>query len=332
MNFTLSLTMKKPVLQLQHQDRVLLTGSCFTEHMSSRMASGKMRIVANPHGILFNPLSVVQSLNTYIDKKIYTAADLFCLHEIWHSWDFHSRFSHTDQDTALSLMNHSVQEAGAFLRQTQWLVITLGSAFQYFTNQGQEGAATRGVANCHRAPAGWFEKKLLPVADIVLEFKEVLQRLKEINPALQVLFTISPVRHVRDGVIENNRSKARLIEAVHQLAEEEEQCSYFPAYEMVVDVLRDYRFYDSDMVHPNYIATQYVWDQFAHHWIAPEAHQPLSAFQDIQVARQHKVRFPDTREHRKFCADYLQKIDRLAALYPYVDLSEERAYFFRTSG
>lgn len=326
MNFTLPLTIPKAETPIQHHDKILLTGSCFTEHMSSRLESGKMAVLANPGGIMFNPESVAANLRAAMESKVYTAEDIFLLNETWNAWDFHSQFSGIDRETTLDAMNAAVAGASGFLAEARWLIVTLGSAFQYFTT-ALAGEAGRGVANCHRAPGQWFNKQLLHTDTIVATWQALIADLKIFNPQLNIIFTISPVRHVRDGVVDNNRSKARLIEAVHTLTEQFAQCSYFPAYEIVIDILRDHRFYDVDMIHPNYAATQYVWEQFADTWFTADTRKLLARIQDIQIAKHHKVRFPETEAHSKFKASYLQKLTELKTLYPYLDLAEELAYF-----
>lgn len=326
MNFTLPITIPKAQTMIQHHEQVMLTGSCFTEHMSGRLDQSKISVLANPNGILFNPESVADSLSAYLERRPYTSDDLFYKNETWNSWDFHSQFSDTDQAAALSQMNNAVAIAADYLLQADWLIVTLGSAFQYFTT-ALAGEAGRGVANCHRAPGQWFEKKLLPVDTITATWQRLIGQLHQANPKLKIIFTISPVRHVRDGVVDNNRSKARLIEAVHTLTEQYAHCSYFPAYELVIDILRDYRFYDVDMIHPNYAATEYVWDQFVQTYFSTDTQKLLSRLQDIRIARFHKVRFPETEAHSRFKASYLQKLLELKEQFPYLDLAEELDYF-----
>src|SRR5690606_28598596 len=172
------------------------------------------------HGILFNPKSIAQSLRQYLKPQIYTSEHLFQHQEIWNNWDFHSRFSHTNPAQALQQMNQSVADAAAFLPQTDWLFITLGSAYQYVTSASAAGpAAGKAVSNCHRAPAAWLDIQLLSVEEIVADLQLALAEVRECFPEIRVVFTISPVRHARDGLVANNRSKARIIEAVHQLCE-----------------------------------------------------------------------------------------------------------------
>jgi hypothetical protein len=322
MDFALELNipaLKKPIT---YKDNILLIGSCFTEHISDRLQHHKFHVLSNPNGILFNPLSVAQSLDSYIQGRSYRAEELFLLHELWNSWDHHTRFSDVDPAAALQKINESQTAAAQFVAKADWVMITLGSAFQYYL---KEGAVP--VANNHRAPGQWFEKRLLEIDTIVAALSATIADLHLHNPKTQVLFTISPVRHIRDGVIDNNRSKARLIEAVHQLCGRFEQAHYFPAYELVIDILRDYRFYDVDFVHPNYMATSFVWEQFTRSCIGKESQQLMQEVLDIATARSHRPRFPQTQAHRDFCDRYAAKTKELLGKYPYLDLQAELDYF-----
>lgn len=322
MKFTLELDIPPLPTPLHYRDKVLLIGSCFTEHMQERLAQHKFNVLGNPHGILFNPLSVADSLNSYMDQRRYGQEGLFLLNELWNSWAHHTRFSDTDAERALAAINASQDRAAAMIREAGWVMITLGSAFQYYLKENG-----RPVSNNHRAPGQWFEKKLLDIQEITAALSPALTALKTLNPGVQVLLTISPVRHIRDGVVDNNRSKARLLEAVHSLCTEFAFAHYFPAYELVIDVLRDYRYYDIDLVHPNYMATSFVWEHFVSSCIDPAIRPLMKEIQDISIARAHRSRFPETEAHRAFGARYAEKIRVLQIQHPYLDLQSELDYF-----
>lgn len=322
MQFQLSLDIPKLPQPIAYNDKILLIGSCFTEHISDRLSAHKFQTCSNPHGILFNPLSVADSLNSYVSGKLYEANDLFYLNELWNSWGHHTRFSDVQQQLTLEKINASQKEASAFIKEANWVMITLGSAFQYYLKEKDFP-----VANNHRAPAQWFEKRLLTIDEIIAALVQTIHNISSMNPSVQFLFTISPVRHIRDGVVDNNRSKARLIEAVHALCQSTTQAHYFPAYELVIDVLRDYRFYDVDMVHPNYPATQFVWEQFVASCIEDTSKEIMEQVLDIITARNHKTRFPDTDAHRKFLTAYKTKTEILMTKFPVLNLQEEMLYF-----
>jgi hypothetical protein len=322
MQFSLSLDIPSLPAPVIYTDNILLIGSCFTEHIADRLQQHKFRVLSNPNGILFNPISVADSLNSYLNRKTYGTEDLFCLNELWNSWDHHTRFSDTSQQAALDLINQSQAQAADFISNADWVIITLGSAFQYYLRD-----SGRPVSNNHRAPAQWFEKRLLSISEITAALSATLTQLHKTNPTAKVLFTISPVRHIRDGVVDNNRSKARLIEAVHALCALHTATHYFPAYELVIDILRDYRFYDIDMVHPNYLGTSFVWEQFVKSCIDPAITGIMQQVHDLQTARAHRTRFPGTDAHKKFKESYASKTRVLMDKYPYLDLAGELAYF-----
>lgn len=333
MQFQLPIDIKPFGEQISYADPVLLIGSCFTEHIGNALKQVKFRVLQNPHGILFGPDSVCKSLLSYAVNKEYTAADLFQLNEVWNSWQHHSRFSHMDAREALVQINASQQEAHDFLQHAEWLIITLGSSFTYrLTAQADKASEDTGagVANCHRAPAAWFSKELLKTEQIIAMLKDCLSRLSAFNPRLKYIFTVSPVRHIRDGVVENNRSKARLIEAVHEIVSCNDAAWYFPAYELVIDVLRDYRFYDIDLVHPNYPATEFVLEKFAEACIAAPDRQLMEEVKKIMIARRHRAFQPGTKAHQQFLSSHFEKTKALKEKYPFLDLGEELVYFSQT--
>jgi len=321
-DFLLPISIAEPSEKIRYQQKILLAGSCFTEHIGNYLQEVKFNTLQNPNGILFDPLNVAASLVSYIEGRQYQAKDLFFLNELWQSWRHHGVFSDTDQLRCLDKINRSQWTAHAFLKSADWLIITLGSAFSYTLKK--EHLA---VANCHRAPADWFFKKLLSPEEILSAFDEVFYRLLSFNPSLKIIFTVSPVRHIRDGVIENNRSKARLIEAVHHFVNKFERIYYFPAYELVIDVLRDYRFYDKDMVHPNYQATGFVLENFVQYFVEPESARMAEEIKKIGIAFRHRALHPDTEAHQRFLKEQLSKTKDLAGRYPFLDFKQELAHF-----
>ena len=226
------------------------------------MQNLKFDVLQNPNGILYDPVSISSALVSYIENKKFTEDDLFLLDELWHSWQHHSVFSGMNKENVLQNINHSQFEAHQFLKTSSWLIITAGTSYNYQLKKSGEP-----VANCHKAPQDFFEKKLLPVEDIIYNLSTAVSKVQSFNPQLKIIFTISPVRHVRDGVIENNRSKARLIEAIHSVREKTQNVFYFPAYELIIDVLRDYRFYKKDLVHPSGTATEFVFETFCNAFV-----------------------------------------------------------------
>ncbi len=339
MDFMIKADIGKLPQPIQYGDKILLIGSCFTEHIGNSLAGMKFNVLQNPNGILFDPSSVCRSLISYIRPRKYGKEDLFCLHEVWHSWDHHSRFSRTDPDEALAAMNASQDSAHRFLQQAGWLIITLGSSFSYrLTGNAPQACGghpthffeekeMRAVANCHRAPAQWFQKHMLAIDETVSLLDNLYHQLRAFNPRARIIFTVSPVRHLRDGIVENNRSKARLIEAVHHMVEKFEGLYYFPAYELVIDVLRDYRFYDIDLAHPNYTATSFVLEKFTTACIDSASQEIMDEVKKVMTARKHKPFHAATGSHRQFLDTHARKARELMDRYPFLDLKNELDYF-----
>jgi hypothetical protein len=309
-------------------DPILLIGSCFSENMCQYLDQYKFQVAQNPCGILFNPHSVAACLALCQDPSLFSAQDLFEWEGVWHSWSFHGRFSHLNKSTALDNMQNSLQAGQAFLAGAKYLVITLGSAWVHeLTHAAPIENTGQIVANNHKAPAHWFRRRLLKTEEVLAILDQALYKLFKFNPGIQVVFTISPVRHLREGAIDNNRSKAILNQAVHHLVDKFDRLFYFPAYELVVDDLRDYRFYAEDGVHPNYSATQYVWEKFVEACLDKKTQQVLPQIKEIQLAFQHRPLYGATAAHADFLSRFANKTAALQALWPQLDFSKELAYF-----
>lgn len=321
MDFRLEFSPKPFSQKINHRHSLLLVGSCFTENIGTKLKQLKFPVLENPNGILFNPVSIARSVQSYIQNKQYTEADLFYQNESWNSWEHHTRFSHPQKETCLQMINQSQQAAHTFLKQADWLLVTVGSAFVY------ELANSEVVANCHKVPTDKFNKRLLHMDEIKAVLHSMLQAVFAFNPYIKIIFTISPVRHLRDGFVENNRSKAALIQAIHQLVEADERLFYFPAYELVIDDLRDYRFYAEDMVHPNYTATNYVWDKFISTCIDDASQLLMKEINMINAAKNHKPFNPTSEQHKKFLQANLEKVQQLQTHHPSIDFEKERQYF-----
>ena len=338
MNFHLDFTPKPFTTKISHYQKLLLIGSCFTENIGTKLKHHKFEVLENPNCILFNPISITKSVTSYIDNKKYTDKDLFYQNECWNSWEHHSRFSHPDAVQCLKEINQSQQQAHTFLKNADWLMITLGSAFAYTLNfseskteKSKTGLDEAVVANCHKVPTDKFNKKLLALEEITVALQLMLDKLVVLNPSVKIIFTISPVRHLRDGFVENNRSKARLIEVVHSLVGTKENLFYFPAYELVIDDLRDYRFYAEDMVHPNYAATNYVWDKFVATCIDEPAQKLMKEINTINAAKSHKPFNSTSQQHKKFLQLNLERVSELSKQHLYINFEEEKKYFSRSN-
>ena len=324
------LTMRVPALEppIALNDHILLAGSCFTNHMATRLRTLRFTTLENPNGIVFNPASIAHHLQRWFTGQQYTHADLFYHHELWQSWHFHSAFSHPDREVALEGMNRQLMHAHQFLKQANWVVITLGSAFVYQLKDDSLGGQPGQVAaNCHKVPAQHFNHRLLSLVEVTNYLQQIIETVLAAHPQARVIFTISPVRHYREGLVENNRSKGLLHNAVGQVQQQYNRVHYFPAYELVIDDLRDYRFYAEDLVHPNYAATQYVWEQFKEGCLDARCQTWISRFEEVWRAFNHKPFHAQSQQHQQFLAQYAQKTAELQKDFPEQNLEELTAYF-----
>ncbi len=321
MDFRLEFTPKVFNTRINHSHKLFLAGSCFTEQIGSKLAAQKFRIIDNPNGILFNPVSIAKSIISYIEQKQYTTEDLFFQNELWGSWEHHTKFSSLEPDECLLRINRSQSAAHEFLKNADWVLLTLGSAFVYELENREV------VANCHKVPTDKFTKRMLAMEEVVSVLDNLIHRLKHFNPTLRIIFTISPVRHLRDGFVENNRSKATLINTVHKLVGMFQGLFYFPAYELVMDDLRDYRFFAEDMVHPNYAATNYVWEKFIVTCIDEPSQALMKEINTINAAKAHRAFNPASAAHQKFLKANLEKVQQLQQQYNYIDFSAETLFF-----
>lgn len=239
------------------RDKLVFTGSCFSENIAERLRQLRFNIYSQPNGIVFNPASLAQPFIFLRNTAQYTEHDLVQRDSMWFSKYHHGSFYHTSAEDLLQQLNKRQQEFGAYLKTCNTMFVTFGTAWIYTLKETSEI-----VANCHKIPQAQFSKRILEVQEIVEIWQEVIAFLKTYNPKLRIVFTVSPVKHLRDGVVENTISKSILILAIRQLMRQYEHCYYFPAFELVNDDLRDYRFYEQDGAHPNKDAIAYVFDKF----------------------------------------------------------------------
>jgi hypothetical protein len=326
MNLMLTLDPQPAKQSIVYEDKLMLMGSCFSDHIGAKLLEAKFQALYNPTGIVYDPISLAQHLSVIINGKSFESSDLFQHNELWHSWLFHSDFSSTNQEETLNRINEAIVSAASQLKSATYLFMTLGSAYAYVLKDKQVP-----VANCHKAPKEWFDKILLGVEEMVSALQKSIRELKAINPKIQIVFTVSPVKHIRDGIVENNRSKARLIELAHTLSEQEINCSYFPAFELVTDVLRDYRFYATDMAHPNVQAVDFVFDFFCQTYFTKQTQQLMQEVLQIVSAKNHRPLHANTKAHQQFLKTFLEKTEVMKTKFPKLDWTEEERYFNEAS-
>jgi hypothetical protein len=321
MNYRTIVAPKDYDFEISHQSNLLLIGSCFSENIGSKLIANKLNTMVNPFGILFNPISIVNTLNDIIEEKEFAKKDLHFENGLFHSFAHHGSFSGPNSEEVLNRINQSRLEATLFLKKTDVIIITLGSSWTYRYNETSEF-----VANCHKVPNKEFTKELLEVGFIVEKLQGVIDKLQAINSNLKVIFTISPVRHWKDGAAENTLSKSILNVAIHQLA-----CSksmhYFSAYEMVIDDLRDYRFYKEDMLHPNGVAIDYVWNCFQSSFFSKSTIELNKEIAKVVTAKNHTPFYLQSGEHQEFLKKQLNIVEGLKSRYPSLSFANEIRHF-----
>ncbi|HHB77838.1 MAG TPA: GSCFA domain protein [Saprospiraceae bacterium] len=305
-------------LNIQHQSGVCLIGSCFSEHIGHKLDKAKFKVLQNPFGILYNPFSIAKSLQRIITNRPFTQDDLVAHNGLWVSFEHHSRFSDVSRELALKKMNQSLENAHHFLKSAKVIFISLGTAKVYRLK-----STKKTVANCHKFPATSFDHSLSEKKEIVAVLAQALQALQTFNPGLNVLFTVSPVRHLKDGFVENQRSKSTLLLAVAKLQEQFTGVDYFPSYEIMLDDLRDYRFYESDLVHPNPLAVDYIFDFFGRTYFDKSTTQLIRHISKIQDAVNHRPFHPASQAYQVFLTQTIQKIATLQAQHPFLDFRKE---------
>lgn len=291
--------------QIDYQSKMLLLGSCFVENMGKKLDYFKFKNLQNPFGVLFQPKAIEQLIEYALNGKIYTEKDLFKQHDIWHCYDVHSKLSGLDCGTVLNELNSALKETKNYLETATHVVITLGTSWVY-----RHLDSNNIVANCHKVPQKSFKKELLDIDDVAQSLKHIQDLITAVNPNATLIFTVSPIRHTKDGFVENTRSKSHLIAAIHQVLEisETKQLHYFPSYEIMMDELRDYRFYTSDLIHPNQMAIDYIWEKFTASWLSLNSIPIMKEVQIIQNGLQHRS-FNETSEaHQKFLVNLNKRI------------------------
>ena len=326
MDFHLNYTPKESPVKISHQDKIVMIGSCFAEEIGAKLKANKFNCLINPNGILFNPQSIATALHSYMHPDDY-ALQLGENNGLHFSFDHHGSFSSPDKMELETNIKNSIREAHDFLKEAKILVITLGSAFVY-----RRTGTSKIVANCHKLPQDQFLKGLLNTNDITGILQHLLNELRDFNSKLRIIYTISPVKYLRDGLVENNLSKAMLIQAVHQAVNSTSNPkstleTYFPAYELVVDDLRDYRFYKEDMAHPNEQAITYVWEKFSDCYFSETTKQLNKKINDIVLASSHRPIHDASAEHKQFKKNYFQKCEQLEKEFSFLNLENEKIKF-----
>ncbi len=307
--------------RIHYSSRLMFIGSCFSESMADQFAEVKFMVDTNPFGIIYNPLSIKNSLLRLIGGKPFQASDLFQQDELWHSFEHHSRFSGTDKDMVLQMINQRFHDAKESLKNADFLFITFGTSMVYELKMNRKI-----VANCHKIPSGEFIHRIVTLDEICTEYTTLLQEIFNYNPDVYIVFTVSPIRHLKDGAHENQLSKATLLLAIDQLCKQYHQTMYFPSFELVMDDLRDYRFYNEDMLHPNALAIKYIWEKVKNCFMDSETIRFMGEIEKVVLAFQHRPFNSKSNAFRDFSDKLVENIKILKREYN-IDLSKEEQYF-----
>ncbi|SHG25827.1 GSCFA family protein [Flavobacterium fluvii] len=299
---------------IDYNSKIVSLGSCFAVNMAEKLDYFKFQNTCNPFGILFHPLAIEKLMDFAVSGKQFSDDDVFFYEERWHSFDLHSDWSNSNKEELIANLNTVVQSTRQQISEATHIIITYGTSWVY-----RNLASNAIVANCHKVPQKQFDKEILSVETIENSIENTIALIQKVNPKANVVFTVSPVRHLKDGFVENQLSKSHLITAIHQTINDKPQTiNYFPSYEIMMDELRDYRFYAEDMIHPNQVAIDYIWERFSETSISEESHSIMKEVETIQKGLQHRPFNPNSESHIKFEEKLAKKINKIVSQYSFM--------------
>ncbi|WP_035651897.1 GSCFA domain-containing protein [Flavobacterium sp. ASV13] len=317
MQFRTQIPISKSNNPIDYNSKVLSIGSCFAENIAEKFDYFKFQNETNPFGIIFNSVSIEKLFRRVCELDFYQEKDVFFHNERWHSYEVHSDLSNSDRQELLETLNKAITETNKQLKEASHIIITYGTSWIYRNLESEEI-----VANCHKVPQKQFSKELLSAEFIQKSIQNTINLIQTLNPNINFIFTVSPVRHIKDGFIENQLSKSHLFTALHQVLKTHNSKlithNYFPSYEIMMDELRDYRFYTEDMLHPNQIAIDYIWKLFSENYIAQESISVMQEVDEIQKSLRHRSFNPESEQHQKFLANLQKKINLLGEKLPQI--------------
>lgn len=314
MKFTTEIKIQPPIHKINYSDEIISLGSCFAIHMAEKLSYFQFKTYSNPWGILFHPLAIEKLVEyTYKNHK-FQPSECVVVEDIWAHLDAHSDMNALSSNILIDNLQHNLQTFKSKISEARFVMITYGTSWIY-----EHISENKIVANCHKIPQKQFRKRLLSILEIKRSIQNTISMLLEMNPALHFIFTISPVRHIKDGIVENQRSKALLLLALHEVVEENKDfCSYFPSYEIMIDELRDYRFYDKDMIHPNDIAVDWIWKHFSENYIDTNAFSTMKKVDEIRKGLAHRLFNPHSSKSLEFRNQLEQKTKELTQRFPFM--------------
>ena len=312
MQFTTKIPVQKSNFPIDYDSKVMLLGSCFAENMGEKFDYFKFQATTNPFGIIFNAVSLEKLIRRAVENRTFTENDIFFHNDLWHCYEVHSELSNLDKDAFLESLNDIIRSTNKQLNESTHIIITLGTSWVYRNIETNEI-----VANCHKVPQKQFTKELLSIHQTEESLQSIISLIHSVNPNCNFIFTVSPVRHIKDGFAENTLSKAHLIAAIHKtITHHPSPITYFPAYEIMMDELRDYRFYAEDMLHPSQTAIDYIWIQFFENYISESVFGLMKEICSIQKGLQHRPFNPNTESHQKFVLTLEEKMKRINERLP----------------
>ncbi|CAG0966304.1 MAG: GSCFA domain-containing protein [Bacteroidetes bacterium] len=322
MEFRTQILPKELKHKINYQKPCVSIGSCFATNMGEKLLASKFNILINPFGIIYNPVSIANTIIRSTQCQYYNEQELIYFNHKFISLDHHGEYSSADKSDCLEKINSAILKTNTALKNASHLFITLGTAWIYKHLQQNKVAA-----NCHKIPQKEFEKTMLSSEEIIGELQKAIYECRKINNSINIVFTLSPVRHLNDGFVENQLSKSILHFAIQQIIREADDCHYFPAYEIMMDDLRDYRFYKEDMLHPNETAIQYIWEKFCQASIEKKSLALLPKIEEIRKALQHLPFSQHSEEYKKFALTSLQKIELVKKDFPEICFERETTFF-----
>lgn len=316
--FRTELNIKKSSFELNHRDKIVLIGSCFTENIGNCLLNSKFSILQNPFGTLYNPISISNLIGQSLKSRPGNQVEFDQINKIYFDYNYHSQLSALSRAVHIDQVDAAHIECNEWMHEAKCLILSLGSSYAHYLK-----SSGRIVANCHKQKAGLFGKKLLSEQEVISAFEELICSVRSVNPTLKIIITISPVRHIAEGLIGNNLSKARLLTATHEFIEKHEDVSYFPSYELVLDDLRDYRYYTQDLIHPNEQAIEYIWLKFSETYFSPKTIDLISRIDSILKAIAHRANFQESSGHLTFLQQTKDKIMQMQKEFSFLDFSKE---------
>jgi len=310
MQFRTKITIPKSDNPIDYNSKIVSLGSCFAENMAEKLGYFKFQNTCNPFGIIFNPVSIEKIINKAISQELFTEEDILFHNERWHSFDVHSDWSNSNKEELIANLNVILKSTHQKISEATHIIITYGTSWVYRNIESKLI-----VANCHKVPQKQFSKEILSIETIENSIKNTISLIQKVNPKAKIIFTVSPVRHLKDGFVENQQSKAHLIAAIHQILQ---SAAYFPSYEIMMDELRDYRFYAEDMIHPNQVAIDFIWERFLETTISEESHSIIKEVETIQKGLQHRPFNPNSESHQQFLSKLQDKITKLVSQYSFM--------------